>query len=94
MTENELYRKAIERWGIDGQIKQTIEECSELITVLCHKDRGRADWAQVAREVADVEIMCSQLREIIGQEIVDQCKAEQLERLLREIEKTSHPRHG
>ena len=94
MTEKELYRKAIERWGIDGQIKQTIEECAELITVLCHKDRGRADWIQVAREVADVEIMCSQLREIIGHEIVDQCKEEQLERLQREIEKTSHPRHG
>ena len=87
MKERELYKQAIVRWGIEGQIKQAIEECAELITVLCHKDRDRADWVQVGREVADVEIMCSQLREIIGHEIVDEFKEQQLLRLKREIEK-------
>lgn len=81
MKEKELYKKAVELWGIEAQIKQAIEECSELITALCHKDRGKVGLADVAKEVADVEIMCEQLREIIGDEIVDRYKQEQLIRL-------------
>ena len=87
MKEKEIYQKATELWGVEAQIRQAVEECSEMITVLCHKDRGKAHWADVAKEIADVEIMCSQLREIIGSDIVDQCKKEQLARLEKEIEK-------
>ncbi len=89
MDENDLYKKTVELWGVETQIKQAIEECSELITALCHKERGRIDWADVAKEVADVEIMCSQLREIVGPEIVDQCKDKQLSRLREDIETDS-----
>ena len=89
MKEKELYQKAIELWGVEGQIRQAIEECAEMITALCHKDRDKVDWGDVAKEVADVEIMCSQLREIIGPEIVDRYKKEQLVRLEQEIEKAS-----
>ena len=94
MKEKEMYQKAIELWGIEAQIRQAIEECAEMITALCHKNRGKADWEAVAKEVADVEIMCSQLREIIGSEIIDQCKKEQLVRLEQEIEKASSGQSG
>ncbi len=86
MTENEIYKKAVELWGVESQIKQAVEECAELITALCHKDRGKTDWRGVAKEVADVEIMCCQLREIIGDKIVDRFKMEQLEKLKEELE--------
>jgi len=92
MKEKEMYQKAIELWGVEAQIRQAIEECAEMIMALCHKDRGKADWEAVAKEVADVEIMCSQLREIIGPEIIDRCKKEQLVRLEQEIEKASSGR--
>ena len=92
MKEKELYQKAAELWGIEAQIRQAVEECAEMITVLCHKDRGKVHWEDVAKEIADVEIMCSQLREIIGSDIVDRCKKEQLARLEKEIEKISSAR--
>ena len=92
MEEKGLYQKVIELWGVEAQIRQAIEECAEMITALCHKDRGKVHWEDVAKEIADVEIMCSQLREIIGSEIVDQCKKEQLACLEQEIEKASSGR--
>ncbi len=94
MKEHELYKKAVELWGEESQIKQAVEECAELITALCHKDRGKTDWRGVAKEVADVEIMCCQLREIIGYKIVDKCKIEQLGKLKEDLEneyKKGHP---
>ena len=87
MNETELYKKAIERWGIESQVGIVIEECSELITAICHAQRDRATVIDIAQEVADVEIMCGQLREIIGNDIVTQCKKEKLIRLEQRIEK-------
>ena len=87
MNETELYKKAIERWGIESQVGMVIEECSELITTICHAQRDRATIIDIAQEVADVEIMCGQLREIIGNDIVTQCKKEKLIRLEQRIEK-------
>lgn len=88
MNEIELYKNAVNLWGIESQVTMVIEECSELITVLCHAQRDRATVIDIAQEVADVEIMCGQLREIIGDDIVTKCKKEKLIRLEQRIEKS------
>jgi hypothetical protein len=43
--------------------------------------RGHGSQAEVAAEIASVEIMCSQLRLIVGSELVDIEKVEKLAEL-------------
>lgn len=64
-------RKAIEKWGKVSQVEMVIEECSELITAIQHFKRGRVEPGKVAEEVADVLIMCMQLRLMVGEGSVD-----------------------
>jgi NTP pyrophosphatase (non-canonical NTP hydrolase) len=81
MQEAEIYKKAIEKWGVRSQVEMAIEECAELIVVIRQTQRDRATARDIAQEVADVEIMCGQLRKIIGDDVVAQCKKEKLNRL-------------
>lgn len=78
---NPIYQQAIYKWGTVSQVNQAIEECSELILALRHYDRGKATLENVASEIADVEIMCAQLRCVFGQFFVDQAKDGKLKRL-------------
>lgn len=89
INENQLYLEAILKWGIYSQTNMAIEECAELIVAIRHSSRNKATVLDVAQEVADVEIMCGQLREIIGNEIVAQCKKEKLIRLKKRLNKNA-----
>lgn len=60
MTEYEILTTAIRTFGEEAQERQAIEECSELIQAICHKQRGREH--NIAEEIADVEIMLEQLK--------------------------------
>ena len=66
MNEEELYRKAIEKWGIDSQIKMAIEEMAELIQVLAKYGRNinGVNIPDILEEIVDVEIMLKQLKMI------------------------------
>lgn len=86
-NEIELYKKVVNSLGNKSQLGMAIEECAELIVAIRHYSRGRATIKDVAQEVADVEIMCGQLREMIGTDIVTQCKEEKLIRLKQIVEK-------
>jgi len=79
MEEKEIYRKAIQK-------AMAVEECAELIQAICHTGRNRTKYS-IAEETADVEIMCGQLREIVGDNIVQGWKAKKLSRLKGLIEK-------
>lgn len=68
MGENEILRAAIKIYGEKAQEEVAIEECSELIQAICHKHRGREH--NIAEEIADVEIMLSQLK------IINDCSDE------------------
>ncbi len=85
MKEVELYKAAIKKYGTDAQIQMVIEECAELILVLCHFTRNRVIVIDIANEVADVEIMCGQLRELFGHDIVNKCKKKKLIRLEKRL---------
>jgi NTP pyrophosphatase (non-canonical NTP hydrolase) len=52
---------ALEKWGLEAQLRQLQEECAELIAAVNHLLRGR-DGAvfSVAEEMADVRIVLDQ----------------------------------
>lgn len=68
--------------------RKTKEECAELIVALSHFDEfGKAErWAtssDIFKEIADVEIMCEQLKVALhGRDAVEKYKAEKIERQL------------
>jgi len=76
-----IYEQATKKWGIDSQIDMAIEECAELIVELQHARRKRSSVTKICGEIADVEIMCSQMRVIFDSTKVDNIKALKLERL-------------
>ena len=79
---NPIYQQAIDTWGIQSQVSMAQGECGELIAALTQFFvQGKTDRAKVIDEVADVEIMCSQLRCLFSDVEVDKRKAEKLERL-------------
>ena len=83
----EIYRAAIQRWGIRAQIMMVYEEMAELQKELCKNGRGKNNIEQIADEVADVEIMLAQLKIIFNiQDLVEQHRAFKLARLRSRIE--------
>lgn len=81
MDENEIYQKAIDKFGHESQVKMAIEECGELIVALMHLGRGRVAIQSVIEEIADVEIIMGQLRVLFGSDEVDRIKGQKLEKL-------------
>ncbi|PLX78336.1 MAG: antitoxin [Desulfuromonas sp.] len=67
MEYRQLYQKTIDRWGVEAQHDQAIEECAELITTLQHYRRQRVDEDHVADELADVFLMLGQLIHMFGE---------------------------
>lgn len=80
-----IYKQVVKKWGHKPQINMMIEECAELIVELQHICRGRGSIAAVRGEIADVEIMCAQMRVIFGSTHIDSIKALKLERLKKLI---------
>lgn len=79
---NDLYQLVIDKWGSKAQLTVAIEELSELIKEICKIKRGMGDMTNLAEEVADVEIMCEQLRYIFDiDSTVDTWKESKLTRL-------------
>lgn len=58
------YQKAIDLWGEESQVKQAVEELSELVVAINHNERGRCTYRSVLEEVADVEILIEQMKSI------------------------------
>jgi len=59
---------ALDKWGLNAQVGQTIEECAELIVVL-QKYINRTECPAIDKivdEIADVEIMLGQMRLALG----------------------------
>jgi len=65
--ERKLYQRAISAWDKQLQMQVAIEEMSELTHVLCKALRDRSTVGKekkIAEEIADVEIMLGQLKEM------------------------------
>jgi len=70
-TDNEIktMQAALDQWGINAQIGQTVEECAELIVAL-QKYVNRTPQPRMVEnildEIADVEMMLAQMRLVLG----------------------------
>ncbi|MFM6055708.1 MAG: hypothetical protein ACKPA7_29540, partial [Sphaerospermopsis kisseleviana] len=62
----DLAFEAVKKWGNEPQLSQATEELAELIVVINHYRRGRADATEVAEEVADFLLMLEQIKIIAG----------------------------
>ena len=84
----EIYKKAIEKFGVDGQFLKAAEECNELSKELI-KTVNTREAQNITEEIADVEIMLEQLKIIFDKEIIKEIKNKKLKRLknrLKEVE--------
>jgi len=82
MSEKDIYKKAIDKWGNMTQVLMAMGECGELIAELnAFFNQGKSTREAVINEIADVEIMCGQLRVMFSDDEVDLQKAKKLERL-------------
>ena len=78
----ELYRLALSTYGAQAQTMMVMEEMAELQKELCKHVRGKENRAQIAEEIADVQIMLEQmelLHDCAG--LVAGFKAQKLDRL-------------
>lgn len=95
MSEEDIYKKAFAKWGIDTQVIMAMGECGELIAELnAFFNQGKSSRAAVIDEIADVEIMCAQLRQVFSDEEVDARKQYKLERLEGILNGTVEHPHG
>jgi len=66
-TDNEisLMQSALDKWGLNAQIGQAVEECAELIVVLqkyINRSPRLITHDNIMDEIADVEMMLAQIR--------------------------------
>ncbi len=90
MKKEEIYKAAINKYGVFAQIEMAVEECSELIQAIqkTKRDNNIETSNHVCEEIADVEIMIEQLRGIFNSDMIDKYKQEKLERLNKRINET------
>ena len=82
----ELYRIALSTYGAQAQTMMVMEEMAELQKELCKHARGKENRAQIAEEIADVQIMLEQmelLHDCAG--LVAGFKAQKLDRLEKRL---------
>jgi len=77
----DLCLQVIDLYGTENQMDQAIEECAELIVAIRHYRRGRSGLTAIAEEIADVEIMMTQLRHVVGDDLVEREKERKFERM-------------
>lgn len=83
LEERKILRNAIDYYGCRNQMLKVVEELAELQCELVRflMQDGRASWPSIAEELADVEIMLSQLRMMMPEGIVGEIRKKKLERL-------------
>ena len=93
--ENQIYRDAIDFFGVTSQKIMVIEEMSELTKELCKELRDRGDIEHIADELADVEITLAQLKSIYNiHQTVEEHKDFKLRRLVSNMEKLKAERQA
>jgi NTP pyrophosphatase (non-canonical NTP hydrolase) len=85
MNDRELYKRAIIQWGVNAQVMMVFEEIGELmqsISKYFRTDDREILKLSISEEIADVEIMLGQLKEIIYcHETVEEVKKRKLNKL-------------
>lgn len=88
-----LYQRAVEKWGEDAQLDQMIEEMAELIVAINKVKRAKHFIAQkkegvmdnLFEELADVKLCLEQMEWMFGKENVDKMFDKKLEKFLYQL---------
>lgn len=86
MESKQILAQAIQKYGVEAQQRQCIEECSELITAILHHQRRKCDNQAVVTEIADVIIMCEQMKLVYGAQAVDDEIKAKMKRLTERLD--------
>lgn len=86
LTNDETFTEPLEHYGKFTQIVKCMEECGELIRALSKHLCNEGNYEDVVEELADVDIMLSQMRYIFGHPEVDRVRAQKLARLKMRME--------
>lgn len=81
INEIDVCRQVINKHGISRQLAKAAEEFSEAAAAISRFLAGEGEYAEIIGEVADVEVMCVQMRMIYGADAIDQVRAEKVARL-------------
>ena len=81
INELDVCRRVINQHGISRQLAKAAEEFSEAAAAISRFLAGEGEYAEIVGEVADVEVMCVQMRLIYGADAIDQVRAEKVARL-------------
>ncbi len=92
-----IYKKALETFGEENQLRMLQEECAELIHAVSKYLRTKRDFnlddtnnnkvlSDLCGEIADVEIMLEQVKMLFSSDKIAVIKANKLKRLERLIE--------
>lgn len=82
-----IFGQTIKLWGVAAQLRKANEELGELIVAMSHYFwEGRITKDDIAEEIADVEIVCAQLRYLVGNERVNDWKIKKLKRLRKRVD--------
>jgi NTP pyrophosphatase (non-canonical NTP hydrolase) len=79
--QKKICLRAVDHYGVEHQKRKAIEELGELICELSREQDKRTDREHILEELADVIIMCEQLRLIYGGEETDKWIDRKLKRL-------------
>lgn len=77
-----------EHYGLRVQMRQLIEEMAELTQVICKAERYDLDTVRehLVEEVADVQVVLDQVVYLLGDNRIEQIRAEKIARQKRRIE--------
>ena len=96
MTRKErdvLYKRAVEKWGAEGQLDQLIEEMAELTIAINKVKRAEKFIAQKKEgvmenfyeELADVKLCLEQMEYMFGKENIDNMLEVKLQKFLKQL---------
>lgn len=81
INEIDVCRQVIDKYGISRQLAKAAEEFSEAAAAISRFLAGEGEYTEIIGEVADVEVMCVQMRLIYGTDAIDRVRAEKVARL-------------
>lgn len=85
MDENEVYKQALEKFGLKAQLLVAAEECSELTLALLKFVNRGGPAEDVIEETADVLNMVKQIELSFGKDNIEKVRLEKLERIWKKI---------
>lgn len=79
-------KQIAEYYGYESQIDQMCEECGEFIVARSKVRRNvPGSWENLIEEIADISIMVDQMKLIIGEDTINEIRAQKIRRQLERI---------